>query len=57
MDLDIACPESCLGLSGQSIANVIICKQQPKIHLVWLSPYNARVGAFISLSFLGQCDA
>lgn len=51
MDLDIACPESCLGLSGQSVANMISCKQQPKICLVWLSPYNARVGAFISLSF------
>lgn len=34
MDLDIACPESCLGLLGQSVANVISYEQQPKIHLV-----------------------
>lgn len=34
MDLDIACLEFCLGLLGQSVANVISCEQQPKIHLV-----------------------
>lgn len=55
MDSDIACPASCC-LAGQSAANISY-EQQPKISSAWLSPYNARVRAFINLSFLGQCDA
>lgn len=53
----VACPESCLSLSGQSVVNGISFEQQPKIHLARLSPYNARLKAFINLSFSGQCDA
>lgn len=52
MDSGIVRPESCcLGLAGQPFVNVISYKQKPEASLLWLIPYNARVKAFINLSF------
>lgn len=57
VDLDIAWIVLNLVLACQDSLLLTGFEQQPKICLVGLSPYNARVRALINLSFLGQCDA